>query len=210
MGRKKPTPATLYDDSERTNDGYMKRAEGLYKFLNRCARPEWEEVRRETERWYAEFPDSERDLLRRFRKNGVEQHLPAWWELYVHRLFVCLGYKVKVHPRLPGRQERPDFLVTRCAESLYVEATTAFNGDNKVNPQGQAWGGPFSHRPFRPTFRPGADTHDRWRYGASQPDGSRLRQSHRRLPSMLRTISRRVRRGRHRRGSGRCWASGGC
>ena len=54
MGRKKPTPTTLFDNSERSNDGYMKRAEGLYKFLNRCARPEWEEVRRETERWYAE------------------------------------------------------------------------------------------------------------------------------------------------------------
>jgi len=152
MGSKKPKPTTLFDDSERIDDGHMKRAEDPYKFLNRSARPEWGEVRREIERWYAEFPDPERDLLRRFQKNKVDQHLPAWWELYVHRLFVCLEYKVKVHPRLPGRHERPDFLVTRGTESFYVEATTAFNGDNKVNPQGQAWVEDFINSAQNPDF----------------------------------------------------------
>jgi hypothetical protein len=153
MGRKKPTPTTLFDEYERTNDGYMKRAEDLYGFLDRCARPEWEEVRREAELWYAEFPEPKRDLLRRFRKNKVDQHLPAWWELYVYRLFVCLGYKVKVHPQLPGRPEKPDFLVTRGTERLYVEATTAFNGDNKANPQGQAWVEDFINSAQNPDFR---------------------------------------------------------
>ena len=84
------------------------------------------------------FDDPERELLGRFRKNKDAQHLPAWWELYVHRLFVCLGYEVTVHPELPERSEKPDFLVTRGTESLYVEATTALNGDYKVNAQGQA------------------------------------------------------------------------
>lgn len=103
-------------------------------------RPEWDNVRREAERWYAEFDDPSRDLLRRFRrKKEDEQHLPAWWELYVHQLFVRLGYEVAVHPQLPRREERPDFLVTRGTESLYVEATTVFNGDYNMNPHGQAW-----------------------------------------------------------------------
>jgi hypothetical protein len=136
MGRKKPTPTTVFDEYERDNDGYKKRAESLYEFLNRCAGAEWDAVRRETERRYAEFDDPKRELLGRFRKNKDDQHLPAWWELYLHRLFVCLGHEVTVHPELPGRPGKPDFLVTRGTESLYVEATTAFNGDYKVNPQG--------------------------------------------------------------------------
>jgi hypothetical protein len=152
MGRKKPTPSTLFDEYQRTNDGYMKRAEDLYGFLDRCARPEWEEVRREAELWYAEFPEPKRDLLRRFRKKTIEQHLPAWWELYVHMLFVRLGYKVEVHPQLADREEHPDFLVTRGTERLYVEATTAFNGDNKVNPQGQAWVEDFINSAQNPDF----------------------------------------------------------
>jgi hypothetical protein len=151
MGRK-PTPTTLFGEDERTDDAYKKQAESLYKFLNRCARPEWEEVRCETERWYAEFPEPKRDLLRRFRKKEVRQHLPAWWELYVHRLFVCLGYDIKVHPELPGREEKPDFLVTRGSESLYVEATTAFNGDSIVNPHGQAWVCDFIDSAHNPDF----------------------------------------------------------
>jgi hypothetical protein len=82
-------------------------------------------VRRETERCYAEFPEPTRDLLRRFRKKDLHQHLPARWELYAHRLVGCLGYDIKVHPHVPGRKERGDFVVTRGAESIYVEATTA-------------------------------------------------------------------------------------
>jgi hypothetical protein len=106
LGRK-PAPTMLFDECEHTNDAHKKQAENLYEFLNRCARPEWEAVRRETERWYAEFPEPKRDLLRRFRKKEVDQHLPAWWELYVHRLFACLGYDIEVHPQLPGREEKP-------------------------------------------------------------------------------------------------------
>jgi len=152
MGRKKPTPTRLFDEYERNNDGYKRRAESLYVFLNRCAGAEWDAVRRETEQWYAEFDDPNRELLGRFRKKNDAQHLPAWWELYVHRLFVCLGYEVRVHPELPGRTERPDFLVTRGAESLYVEATTAFNGDYMVNPQGQAWVEDFIDSAQNPDF----------------------------------------------------------
>jgi hypothetical protein len=83
MGRKKPTPTTLFDEYERNDDGYKKRAGNLYEFLNRCAGADWDAVRREAERWYAAFDDPERELLRRFRKNKDAQHLPAWWELYV-------------------------------------------------------------------------------------------------------------------------------
>jgi hypothetical protein len=36
----------LFDQCERSNDGYKKRAESLYAFLNRCAGAEWDAVRR--------------------------------------------------------------------------------------------------------------------------------------------------------------------
>lgn len=78
----------MFDEYERDNDGYMKQAESLYAFSNRCAGPEWEAVRCEMERWYAGFDDPNHELLGRFRKKRDEQHLPAWWELYVHRLLM--------------------------------------------------------------------------------------------------------------------------
>ncbi len=137
---KKPTPTTLFDDRDREDYGHKKWAESQYGFLNRRAGQNGTTL------------DAKRSVGTRslmtlaaicyavfFAEKEDEQHLPAWWELYVHQLFVRLGYEVAVHPQLPRREERPDFLVTRGTESLYVEATTVFNGDYNMNPHGQAW-----------------------------------------------------------------------
>jgi hypothetical protein len=113
--------------------------ESLFHFLNRRAGPFWDRVRSEAEKWYADYPDDDRNLLNRFRADDVSQHLPAWWELYTHRLFRCLGYEVEVHPELQHRSTKPDFLVSRGSEGMYVESATVLNRDDIENPDGQAW-----------------------------------------------------------------------
>jgi hypothetical protein len=56
--------------------------------------PFWQRIRDELERWYADYPDDEHGfgLRARFRKAAPAQHFGAWWELYLHRLFRCLGF----------------------------------------------------------------------------------------------------------------------
>jgi hypothetical protein len=46
----------------------------------------------------------------------------------VHELFRALGFKVTIHPPVPGTSGHPDFLVERGSASLYVEAATVFSG----------------------------------------------------------------------------------
>jgi hypothetical protein len=69
----------------------------------------------------------------------MDQHTPAWWELYTHRLFSCLGYDVDVHPELDDRPGTPDFLISRGSWSAYVESTTVFTGGDIKNADGRAW-----------------------------------------------------------------------
>lgn len=102
----------------------MPRGESHFEFLNRVATPYWQRVRDLLESWFAQYPpDDQPDLARRFRSKLDDQHLPAFWELYLHEALSRDGWQVAVHPPLPVTPRRPDFLAMREDESLLVEAT---------------------------------------------------------------------------------------
>jgi hypothetical protein len=119
---------SLFDSVERTDASPRLYAEDNFAFLNRASGVVWERIRRELDSWYAGFPDADDDLRRRFQNRDPRQHYAAWWELYLHRLFTRLEYRVNVHPSVPGTSGRPDFLVERSGIAFYVEAVTVFSG----------------------------------------------------------------------------------
>jgi hypothetical protein len=81
------------------------------------------------EHWFAEYPaDEATDLRSRFRDKDPAQHFAAWWELYLHRLFNQLQFRVEVHPELEGVSSRPDFRIAGPDGSFLVEAATTFSG----------------------------------------------------------------------------------
>ncbi|OBI52956.1 hypothetical protein A5706_22930 [Mycobacterium sp. E796] len=49
--------------------------------------------------------------------------------MYTFTLYRCLGYSIEIHPRIDGVETRPDFLVTREDESMYVECTVVMGTD---------------------------------------------------------------------------------
>ena len=114
---------TVFDDMIRTDAGPSKNAEALSVFLNRAAGPYWDQVRKVIEDWYRRYPSEERkDLQARLRdSNDVHVHA-ALWELYLHEMFVCSGFKVECHPVLSDTESRPDFLVFNESASFFVEA----------------------------------------------------------------------------------------
>jgi hypothetical protein len=125
----------VFSQSPRSDSSPGRATEPSFTFLDRRAGAFWDRVRSHVESCYADFPDDGRGLITRLQDPKVEQHLAAWWELYVFTLFHRLGYEVEVHPELPGREtddpdKRPDFLVTRGSFSMYVEATLVFNDDS--------------------------------------------------------------------------------
>lgn len=125
-----PAELTLYDDFERTDPEPAGAVESSFAFLNRIDQPFWQRVRDLTETWFAEFPrEHSADLRARFRKDDPNQHWPAWWELYLHALFLKLGFEVEVHPDLIECGNHPDFRLSRNGEPVtYVEAVCANTG----------------------------------------------------------------------------------
>jgi hypothetical protein len=122
----------LFDESPRSDSRPGRHTENSFHFLNRRAGALWDRVRNHVESCYAAFPDDHKpDVVGRLRDDDERQHLPAWWELYTFTLFDRLGYEIEVHPELPGSTKNPDFLVTKGAVSMYVEAAVVFNDDLK-------------------------------------------------------------------------------
>ena len=80
-----------------------------------------ETVRCELERWYRRFPDPQGDLRSRFRSDDTN-HDGAFFELFLHELFLRLGLSVNVQPKLEDGTT-PDFRVSGATGTAFVEAT---------------------------------------------------------------------------------------
>ena len=123
-GRRKYVTANLFDDFQRTNNWPMREAELSFLFLNRTARPAFEDVRRVLEAWFRHYPqEHQQDIRNRFRARVEHNHQSAFFELFLHELLRRLGCAVVVHPQVPNSADRPDFHVTDPAgEAFYLEA----------------------------------------------------------------------------------------
>lgn len=92
---------SLFDHFVRTDASPSAESEDYFTFLNRVDTPFWAEVRRVLDVWFSRYPGERAPALRReFRSRRGRQQRGAFWELYLHELFLQLGYSVVVHPGL--------------------------------------------------------------------------------------------------------------
>jgi hypothetical protein len=96
----------------------------------------WERVRRTLDGWFVRLPSGARAQIRdRFASSKDVVHKGAFWELYLHEVFLRLGFEVDVdigRDDIGGR--RPDFLLRKDDVEFYVGAT-AVQGDDVASPQ---------------------------------------------------------------------------
>jgi hypothetical protein len=135
--RPKPAPpslvqwvhVTLFSQTERSDPSPSRYGEDSFSFLDRVDQKFWRRIRMELEHWFVEYPAGDAaDLRSRFRDKDPAQHFAAWWELYLHRLFSQLQFRVDIHPELAEVSGRPDFRITGPDGSFLVEAATTFSG----------------------------------------------------------------------------------
>lgn len=97
--------------------------------MNRVDTPFWAEVRNLLETFFSRYPSEHAESLRRdFHSRLPGSHYAAWWELYLHELFLRLGYEITIHPAIEGTERKPDFGLRRGGSDLLVEASVLFSG----------------------------------------------------------------------------------
>ena len=122
-----PSPAApdkIFTDRVRTDRTPAGNSEGTFSFLDRSAVPTFQAVRDLLEDWLTRVPAPHRPpLIGSFRADqNPKEFGSAFWELYLHELYLRSGYQVTVHPSVPGASKRPDFLVEGHGGRFYVEA----------------------------------------------------------------------------------------
>jgi len=125
----KGNQALLFDETERTDMSPAFYAEPEYHFWNRSGRPEAAIIRKNLSKWFAAFPDNEKDELKaRIQSGDDNQFHSAFFELYLYNLLIALDCAVEIHPDLTNKDnnKKPDFLVHASNNSkFYLEARVA-------------------------------------------------------------------------------------
>lgn len=117
----------LFEDKERVDNQLAYHLENDYNFYDRTAIPEFVKIRVMLNEWFARYPDAEKKDL---KSNFKAQFSSAFFELFVHELFVSQGFTLTPHPVIPGTEKRPDFLAKRGDIELYLEAKEATDESN--------------------------------------------------------------------------------
>lgn len=109
----------LFDDIERTYSGFMDLHEDSYHFYQRSAREEFAAVRNTLDNWFLRYPiDKKKEFKSSFHKHFDD----SFFELFLHELFMNLGFEIEIHPELQNSSNRPDFKINKCNLEIIVEA----------------------------------------------------------------------------------------
>src|SRR5437868_15345333 len=102
----------IFEDAPRTRPGPKAFNESSFEYVNSAARPGFHAIREMLEQWFQRYPDTQKnDLRARLRKRNDIDHNGAFFELWLHELLICHGFRVEAHPAMPESDARPDFLV---------------------------------------------------------------------------------------------------
>ena len=116
---------SLFDDVARPPLGPKGQPGSVGYQLNQYEWDGADAVRAHLERWYSDFPYDERKNLRgRLLSPDHHDHDGAFFELFIHELFLKLDFDLTAPPNVPGKT-RPDFIAESDGLTFCLEATTS-------------------------------------------------------------------------------------
>lgn len=118
----------LFDDKIRSNLEYAQHQQDTYDFYDGSALEEFVLIRDRLNDWFSKYPiDAKKQLKRDFQSNFDS----AFFELFIHELFIRQGFILTSHPTVPNSTKNPDFLVKKGSLEIYLEAKVATDESNE-------------------------------------------------------------------------------
>src|SRR5205085_11801772 len=112
----------LFEEKRRSHQGPASHNENPFDFYDRSARAEIAAMRNYLNKWFGDYPEFEQaELKARF----MTSFSPAFFELFLYKLFQEQGFEIQIHPQIEGTRRRPDFLIRKLEHQIYVEAKEA-------------------------------------------------------------------------------------
>lgn len=110
----------LFEKKIRKDMKPSKNSDDKYDFLDRSGRKFSERIRNELNKWFSNLPKNEQNTMKRRFKTEFNS---AFFELFLHELFIRMGYELTIHPDISESSNHPDFLVEKENIKFYLEAT---------------------------------------------------------------------------------------
>lgn len=102
----------------------IKPGETTFEFLQRSERPGAAERCSWIETWFSQIPDkAKKPFKARLQSKDSDNFHSALFELQVHTMLSRLGCQVKIEPKFPGTNYRPDFCAYSDRAKFCIEAT---------------------------------------------------------------------------------------
>jgi hypothetical protein len=112
----------LFEDKNRTDIRPAKHIDNEYNFYDRSASPQVSIIREKLNQWFENYPSHEKlEMKARF----MTSFSSAFYELFLHELFIKQGFTIEIHPDMPDTKNKPDFLVRGNGVEFYLEAKEA-------------------------------------------------------------------------------------
>lgn len=99
-----------------------------FNYYEKSSRKEIKIIRDLLNQWFSNYPIEHQRELKSSFKNHFDD---SFYELFLHQLFLELDYKVEVHPKINNSDKRPDFLITKADQEIYVEAKVTSGKSNE-------------------------------------------------------------------------------
>ncbi len=112
----------LFDQKESKNLRYAKNKHNSYQFYDGSARKEFTYVRERMNNWFSRYSLNHR---RQLRSDFKAQFDSAYFELFIHELFLKQGFRMEPHVNVASSAKTPDFLGIKDGIELYIEAKVA-------------------------------------------------------------------------------------
>ena len=94
------------------------------QYFKRTVEPSFVEERSRFNKCFNEYPQEEREEIKRRLSSNREVYYDIYYELLLFQLFKKQGFTVSIHPRVPKSLKCPDFLIEKGSFKCYVEATS--------------------------------------------------------------------------------------
>jgi len=118
---------SVFDTFPRNDLTYASNSESQFHYLNRSGRPEVYRIRELIENWFAQYPEAEKDRLRRELRSSEDNTFhSAFWELYWYTLLRMQGFHVEVHVAEKESNRNRDFRCSIGSVVFFLEATVVY------------------------------------------------------------------------------------
>ena len=99
-----------------------------FEYYEKSNRKDIQIIRELLNQWFSNYPKEHQKELKSSFKNHFDD---SFYELFLHQLFIEVGYNIEIHPKLNNSHKRPDFLIKKGIKKFTLKRKSPLGNQTK-------------------------------------------------------------------------------